>query len=239
VNSPRAESIPPRGWKTFGIGLLAGFVAALVMTMVVLLLRSLFGLATPMSLIGDRLSALIPVGPFLDLMGKVGGDNHMKQLGVSSVIAGQLVLGSLGAWIYAILAGRPLIRPAKFSLFTAGFFIFLQIIIFAAALRPVLGTHFRGLPIGLATVVTLVGLLLSFTAFERTLVWSYGWLTRPFSRSEPDRTLSRSCRRTGGAVFVRGGHNLERPIASIHLSYHRWFWRPLPSRSSFRNAQTV
>ena len=74
---------------------MAGLLAGIVMTTAMLLLAML-GVATPLVIIGDRLSVFIPPGPFLSLMGKVGGYNHLKQLGVGSTIAGQLLVGALG-----------------------------------------------------------------------------------------------------------------------------------------------
>ena len=64
-----------------------------------MLLLAVLGVATPLVIIGDRLSVFIPPGPFLSLMGKVGGYNHLKQLGVGSTIAGQLVVGAIGGAI--------------------------------------------------------------------------------------------------------------------------------------------
>jgi hypothetical protein len=63
--------------------LIAGVVAGIAMTGVMLLLAK-FRIATPLAIFGDRLSAFIPPGPFLTLMGRVGGYNHLKQLGVDS-----------------------------------------------------------------------------------------------------------------------------------------------------------
>ena len=60
-------------------------MAGLVMTAVMLLLASVFGLATPLTIMGDRLSVLFRRIQFLALMGRVGGYNRMKQLGVGSV----------------------------------------------------------------------------------------------------------------------------------------------------------
>ena len=95
--------------KAISAGLLAGFVAAVVMTTAMLLLATL-GVATPLVIIGDRLSVFIPPGPFLSLMGKVGGYNHLKQLGVGSTIAGQLVVGAIGGAIFGWFARR---NPAR------------------------------------------------------------------------------------------------------------------------------
>ena len=59
-------------------GLCAGIFAALVMTVVMLLLAWLFGIATPLTIIGDRLSVFIPADTFLSLMGRVGGYNRPR-----------------------------------------------------------------------------------------------------------------------------------------------------------------
>src|SRR5712691_9591609 len=91
--------------KVIAAGLLAGFVAAIAMTVIMLLLGCL-GVATPLVIIGDRLSVFIPPGPFLSLMGKVGGYNHLKQLGVGSTIAGQLLFGAIGGAIFGIFRRR-------------------------------------------------------------------------------------------------------------------------------------
>src|ERR1700719_706305 len=91
--------------KGLGVGFLAGFIAAITMTVVMLILAC-FGIATPLAIIGDRLSVFIPPGPFLSIMGRVGGYNHLKQLGVGSTIAGQLLLGALGGAIFGLLIRR-------------------------------------------------------------------------------------------------------------------------------------
>src|SRR6266513_6244232 len=91
--------------KAFSAGLLAGLVAAIAMTVVMLLLAC-FGVATPLFIIGDRLSVFIPPGPFLSIMGKVGGYNHLKQLGVGSTIAGQLLVGAMAGAIFGLFSRR-------------------------------------------------------------------------------------------------------------------------------------
>src|SRR6059058_5805703 len=95
--------------KAFSAGLLAGLVAAIAMTLLMLLLAC-FGVATPLFIIGDRLSVFIPPGPFLSIMGKVGGYNHLKQLGVGSTIAGQLLVGAIGGGIFGLFMRRHLAR---------------------------------------------------------------------------------------------------------------------------------
>src|ERR1044071_750916 len=109
-------------WKAIAAGLLAGSVAAIAMTAMMLLLAC-FGVATPLVVIGDRLSVFISPGPFLSLMGKVGGYNHLKQLGVGSTIAGQLVVGAIAGGIYGLFSRR---NPARASaLWTMSIFVLL------------------------------------------------------------------------------------------------------------------
>ena len=153
--------------KAILAGLLAGFVAAVVMTTAMFLLATL-GVATPLVIIGDRLSVFIPPGPFLSLMGKVGGYNHLKQLGVGSTIAGQLVVGAIGGAIFGWFARH---KPARIpAIWTMLIFVLLPVVVFAIALWPVLGTSYIGLPIQVARLVTLIGFALCVLLFERTLV---------------------------------------------------------------------
>src|SRR5438445_10989004 len=140
--------------KGIAAGLLAGVVAAVAMTAMMLLLAC-FGVATPLVIIGDRLSVFIPPGPFLSVMGKVGGYNHLKQLGVGSTIAGQLFVAAISGAVFGLLARR---NPARLSaIWTMSIFVVLPIVAFAVALWPVLGTSYVGLPIEAARLVTLVG----------------------------------------------------------------------------------
>lgn len=160
--------------KAIAVGLFAGLVAGIVMTTAMLLLATL-GVATPLVIIGDRLSVFIPPGPFLSLMGRVGGYNHLKQLGVGSTIGGQLLFGSIGGAIFGLLARR---NPGRIpAIWTMSIFVLLPVIAFAIALWPVLGTSYIGLPIEVARLVTLIGFALCVFLFERTLVTGFRFLT--------------------------------------------------------------
>ncbi|MEY2536866.1 MAG: hypothetical protein QOG67_606, partial [Verrucomicrobiota bacterium] len=88
--------------KSVLLGLLAGLVAGIAMTVMMLVLACL-GVATPLTIIGDRISVFIAPKPFLSIMGRVGGYNHLKQLGVGSTAAGQLLVSALGGAIFAVL----------------------------------------------------------------------------------------------------------------------------------------
>src|SRR5262245_9541886 len=160
--------------KAILAGLLAGFVAAVVMTTAMLLLAAL-SVATPLVIIGDRLSVFIPPGPFLSLMGRVGGYNHLKQLGVGSAIAGQLVVGTIGGAILGLFVRR---TPGRVpTIWTMLIFVLLPVVVFAIALWPVLGTSYIGLPIQVARLVTLIGFAFCVFLFERTLVAGFRFLT--------------------------------------------------------------
>jgi DMSO/TMAO reductase YedYZ molybdopterin-dependent catalytic subunit len=98
----------------------------------------------------------------------------MKQLGVGSVVAGQILVGAVGGMIYGLIQRR---RRGPSFLMTGALFILLPLAVAAIFLWPVLGTHYHGLPINRATTVTLVGLLAAFIAFERTMVLLFRFLT--------------------------------------------------------------
>jgi DMSO/TMAO reductase YedYZ molybdopterin-dependent catalytic subunit len=167
--------------KAFSVGLLAGLIAGIAMTVVMLGLAC-FGVATPLAIIGDRLSVFIKPGPFLSIMGRVGGYNHLKQLGVGSTMAGQLLVSALGGAIFGLLMRR---NPQRgITAWTMSIFVALPIIAVAIVLWPVLGTSYIGLPIASGGAVTLIGFALSVLAFERTLVASFHFLTQPKAGAE-------------------------------------------------------
>jgi DMSO/TMAO reductase YedYZ molybdopterin-dependent catalytic subunit len=109
-------------------------------------------------------------------MGRVGGYNHLKQLGVGSTIAGQLFVGAVGGAIYGMLRGP---RGRRNVLVTFAIFVLLPLFVAMIALAPVLGTSYRGLPIAMASALTIAGLFVAFIAFERALVFGFRFFTRP------------------------------------------------------------
>src|SRR6266496_4251592 len=200
--------------KVISAGLLAGLIAAIAMTVIMLLLAC-FGVATPLVIIGDRLSVFIPPGPFLSIMGKAGGYNHLKQLGVGSTIAGQLVVGAIGGAIFGFCMRRDPRKSA--TLATLAVFVVLPIIAVAIALWRVLGTSYLGLPIDVARLATLVGFALCVFVFERTLTAGFRFLTRPKTKSE-DREFTPAIGRRAfllsaiGVAVAGGGVALARKL---------------------------
>src|SRR2546421_9224879 len=126
-----------RGTKALSAGLLAGLVAGIAMTVVMLILAC-FGVATPLGIIGDRLSVFIKPGPFLSIMGRVGGYNHLKQLGVGSTMARQLFVTALSGAPFGLLMRRNPQRRVTDS--TMSIFVVLPIAAIAIALWAGLGT---------------------------------------------------------------------------------------------------
>ena len=160
--------------KAAALGLTSGLVAGVAMTVTMLLLGWIFGVATPIAIIGDRLSVFISPGPFLGLMGRVGGYNHLKQLGVGGTIAGMLLVGALGGLIYGLTTRG---RSGNASIIaTMGVFFLLPLLAMLALLWPVLGTSYRGYPIRPAAFITILGLAAAFFVFERTLVLGLRYL---------------------------------------------------------------
>src|SRR6266446_642757 len=142
--------------KAVAAGMLAGVTAALLMTLLHLFLRSQFGVPTPSELIGDRMAPMISVDTFIRLLVRFGGFNNLKKIGFGSVLGGQIVVGTLGGVLYALIVSRPAARQSAIArrLRTTSGGGLRFVIIFVAALWlltlvllwPVLGAHYYGLP---------------------------------------------------------------------------------------------
>jgi DMSO/TMAO reductase YedYZ molybdopterin-dependent catalytic subunit len=161
-------------------GLFAGIVAGIAMTFAMLLLAWAFDIATPLVILGDRLSVFISPKPFFWIMGRVGGYNHLKQLGVGSSIVGQILVGAIGGMIYGVVwrKGQRIRYRSSFLVF-----VVLPLIVSAILLWPVLGTHYGGMPIDAARLITLLGLGTCFLLFERVLVLGFDFLTNGGQKS--------------------------------------------------------
>ncbi len=103
ANQPRTANRPA---GLIGAGLLAGLVAALAMTALMALARWLLGLPTPAELIGDVFIPSLNLDQFFSLIGRFGGGNGIKRVGIGSVLLGQLVAGAVAGGIYGWLGGR-------------------------------------------------------------------------------------------------------------------------------------
>ena len=202
--------------KALSAGLLAGLIAGIAITVVMLLL-AMCGVATPLLIIGDRLSVFIKPGPFLALMGSVGGYNHLKQLGVGSTMAGQLVVSMLGGALFGLFMRRDPQR--RVTAWTMLIFVLLPIIAIAIVLWPVLGTSYLGFPISSGGAITLIGFALSVFVFERTLVTSFHFLTK----SATENASGEFTPAIGRRAFVLSGLGLL--LAGGGVALIRKLWR--------------
>ncbi|HSH78090.1 MAG TPA: molybdopterin-dependent oxidoreductase [Herpetosiphonaceae bacterium] len=203
------------GWKhkirVLAGGLLAGLVAALTMTFVMVVARFTLGLASPAELIGDRIAPTLGIGRFFELLSRFGGYNQLKQLGISSVLAGQLIFGTLGGAVYAVVVERGRAKsPARLWRFgisrrgrlLAGALVAIAWLVSVVLLWPVLGTNYRGLPPGRASIATAAGLLLGYTSYGVALMLSYRLLT---SRDRMTSSAPLGSEPVGRRAFLAAG----------------------------------
>ncbi|HEY2102051.1 MAG TPA: molybdopterin-dependent oxidoreductase [Chthoniobacterales bacterium] len=198
-------------------GLLAGFVAGTAMTLAMLLLAWKLRVGTPLTILGDRLSVFISPRPFFWIMGRVGGYNHLKQLGVASSALGQVAVGMIGGLLYGIVA-RNRIRKSAWP--TLIFFVLLPLLVSAALLWPVLGTHYAGLPVEAARIITLLSLVLCFLVFERALVLGFSFLAPTSTESAATEFSPHVSRRVFllgaiAALFAGGVAGIARKLFRI------------------------
>jgi DMSO/TMAO reductase YedYZ molybdopterin-dependent catalytic subunit len=145
-------------------------------------------------------------------MGKVGGYNHLKQLGVGSTIAGQLLVGAIAGAIFGLCTRH---KPARVSaIWTIWLFIVLPFVAFAITLWPVLSTSYIGLPIEVARLVTLIGFALCVFLFERTLSAGFRFLTtRKMAKEDYEFTPT-----IGRRAFVLGTLGLAAAGGGVALA---------------------
>ena len=182
--------------KVLGTGLLAGLVAALFMTVVLVLLRLFAGVGLPAELGGDRFLPTFSVDEFLALLGRNGGPIAAKRKALLSGFGGQLgvgvAFGVLYAFIVEIGRGRDPERPRPFGIsITGALFVGVTLIVIwavtLAVLWPTLGTNNRGLLPGIAVVVTAIGFLVLYASYGIALILVHRFITsrRPLREPSP------------------------------------------------------
>src|SRR5207247_10537023 len=117
---------------------------------------------------------LLSLKPILYIMHRVSVYNHLKQLGVGSSIFGQILVGAIGGIVFGVIRRK---QGDVAYRWTFLIFVALPLAISAILLWPVLGTHYGGMPIDAARLITLLGLAISFLLFERVLVLGFDFLT--------------------------------------------------------------
>ncbi|GAC1486394.1 MAG: hypothetical protein NVS1B1_01520 [Candidatus Limnocylindrales bacterium] len=177
------------------ISLAAGAIAGAGLTVVLGVLRLIVGTSWPPELIGDRIAPLITISFFNDLLVMAGGYNELKQLGVLSAIAGQVVAGAVLGLVYLRLGGSPERRRTLLAAILAGVWVLILV-----AFWPILDTNYRGLPRTPAIAANALAHLVAIVSFAAILLTLESRLTRD---REPVALLGRHVSRR--AVLVAGG----------------------------------
>jgi len=212
-----------------GGGLLAGLVGGLAMTLTMLVLRAVVGVSPPLEMIPDRFAPTLTIDQFFGLIGRFGGYNELKQFGVSSVLAGQLVLAGLLGGLYGLLA-RSAGAARRYLIGTVA----VLWVVSLGILWPTLPTSFIGLPPGTAKPVSAIGLLVAYASYGLVLAYAYRTLAQP--RIAPGRvgTAGGTTRR----AFLVTGLGAALGVATLALGRRLWntasfaydgtrFWGPL------------
>ena len=177
------------------IGLAAGAIAGAGLSVVLGLLRLLLGTSWPPELIGDRIAPLITISFFNDLLVLAGGYNELKQLGVLSAIAGQVIAGAVLGLAYLRMSGsRQRRHTALVAILVGVWFLVL------AAFWPILDTSYRGLPRAAAIAANALAELVAIGSFAAILLALESRLTRD---GLPVQVLGRHLSRR--AVLVASG----------------------------------
>ena len=174
------------------IGLLAGLLATATMILTFAALRTWAGVSPPPEAIPDRFAPTLDIPTFFSLFGRFGGYNGLKRFGITSGLAGLILVGVLVGILYALVAtsawarrgerwrGWPRRGVIVLGLVVAGLWLGLL-----AVLWPVLDANYRGLSPTPATLVTAGAYLLVCLLYAAVLLGSHRWLTPAAARPHP------------------------------------------------------
>lgn len=188
-----AKAFVGRHWLRLLAGLAAGFVAAFAMTLMMLVLRRLFGVPLTSELGGDRVLPHIDVTNFLSLLSTLGGTIKAKETAYDWTFYGQILATAPLGVLLAILVERDRerhpdgarrlgLRPIDLKF--AGIVVGATWVVLLIFFFPVLNSNYRGFTGLTAGITTAIGLLLSFGAFGIVVVYAYRGLVHPGAQSE-------------------------------------------------------
>jgi len=153
----------------------AGLTASLASVAIMLVLRLVGGVPTPVELFGDHLLKLLPAPRFVDML--VFFSPHSKTTPLGLTLLGMIGLGTFLGLLYAVLVRVKLpatgYRPALREWLTA---LLLTIAMTSAAIILFwveIGQNFLGLPLGRAMLVTSLALLADFSFYGLVLCVAY------------------------------------------------------------------
>ncbi|HEX6348554.1 MAG TPA: molybdopterin-dependent oxidoreductase [Candidatus Dormibacteraeota bacterium] len=152
--------------KRLAGGLLAGLLAGSAVALLEALLRTFGGVSLPSELAGDRILPQVSVDAFLNLLAIAGGPIKAKEMAFWGGFAGVVAVSVAGGVAWELLRRRR--RAGRLGLaivvvFTAGVI---------AALWPVLGAGYGGLPVTAAAAATALSLLAAAALAAGILRWA-------------------------------------------------------------------
>jgi DMSO/TMAO reductase YedYZ molybdopterin-dependent catalytic subunit len=167
-------------------GLLAGLIAAVLLTQVQLAMRSWLGISPPQEMIPDRLAPAIGIERFLQTLRDLGGYDEAKRFGIRAGLLGVLAVGTIVGGLYAWATEWGRSRPGDWPgpgtrqgiafIAVAGVVLWIGSMVFLA---PTLDTNFRGLPPRQAEAATAIGYFVAYAIYAIAVVSIYAFLTRP------------------------------------------------------------
>jgi hypothetical protein len=175
-------------------GIIAGLLAAVVMTLAMAASRYWLGIMPPPEAVPDRIAPMLSIDTFFELFGKYGGYNGLKKFGIVSGLRGVAATGAVVGIIYAIViesgwSRRSTRRVLGLSGPAIGFMIGAVLVAWiglVAFLWPVLPANYRGVPFTWARVLSITALLVWILIFAVTVAGTYRWITRRLAGAQPE-----------------------------------------------------
>ena len=167
------------------VGFLAGIPAGILMLVWALLLRWLFGLATPSELFFDRAFPLVSIDFFIRAIVWAGGYTPLKVSGIIGAFAGQILVAAVGGAIYALYLGlldwKKATQVSPSFIDSRGWKLVLPLLLIVwigleIFFWPTLRTNYRGVPAKYAIVLSSLTLLVDFGVCALGIMVFYGLL---------------------------------------------------------------
>lgn len=157
----------------FALG--AGVLASLIAIIVMILLRLLAGIPTPVELFGDFYLKHINVHVFIALLNQFNPNSKTAPLGLA--LLGMLGAGTVLGVVYAAVLRLPLpvvgYRPSRREWLVAAGFAAAMTLVAVVLFWDELRQNLFGFSIAWATVITIIGLLVEFSVYGAALCLAY------------------------------------------------------------------
>ncbi len=200
-------------------GLVAGFLAALAMVLLMALLRLFLGIPLLAELASDRIVPTLSIRQFGSLAAKLGGLKRGKEIALVSGFALQVGVATIAGAV-----GSMLLRSRRG--FGRAAALILTLVLGVAAglalllLWPVLSSNDRGLPAGPSTAVNAIAIIVSFALYGLVFWLAFRAMAVPASGGEGAGPAASSpgTRVLGRRNLLVGGTALGLAIASGSLA---------------------